>query len=78
MVPRENKNNAYAKFGCTNKNDYGIFESGQLLKVFDFKRSPCKLFKSISLEFPHVQHVRVLTFSGRPFGGGVAHRDRLN
>ena len=32
MVPRENKNNAYAKFGGTNKEYYGIFESG-LLKV---------------------------------------------
>ena len=28
MVPRENKNNAYAKFGGTNKEYYGIFQSG--------------------------------------------------
>ena len=28
MVPRENQNNAYAKFGGTNKEYYGIFESG--------------------------------------------------
>ena len=28
MVPRENKNNAYAKFGGTNKEYYGIFENG--------------------------------------------------
>ena len=28
MVPRENQNNAYAKFGETNKEYYGIFESG--------------------------------------------------
>ena len=28
MVPRENKNNAYAKFWRTNKEYYGIFESG--------------------------------------------------
>ena len=28
MVPRENKNNAYAKFGGTNKEYYGIFRSG--------------------------------------------------
>ena len=27
MVPRENKNYAYAKFGGTNKEFYGIFES---------------------------------------------------
>ena len=26
MVPRENKNNAYAKFGGTNKEYYGISE----------------------------------------------------
>ena len=30
MVPRENKNNAYAKFGGTNKKYYGIFRSGLL------------------------------------------------
>ena len=28
MVPRENKNNAYAKFGGTNKEYYGISRSG--------------------------------------------------
>ena len=28
MVPRKNKNNAYAKFGGTNKEYYGIFRSG--------------------------------------------------
>jgi len=30
MVPRENKNNAYAKFGAANKEYYGIFRSGLL------------------------------------------------
>ena len=30
MVPRENKNNAYAKFGGTNKEYYGIFQNGLL------------------------------------------------
>ena len=30
MVPRGNKNNAYAKFGGTNKEYYGIFRNGQL------------------------------------------------
>ena len=29
MVPRENKNNAYSKFGWTNKEYYGIFRFGQ-------------------------------------------------
>ena len=28
MVPRENKNNAYAKFGGTNKEYHGIFRNG--------------------------------------------------
>ena len=28
MVPRENENNAYAKFWRTNKEYYDIFESG--------------------------------------------------
>ena len=30
MVPRENKNNAYAKFGGTSKEYYGIFRTGLL------------------------------------------------
>ena len=30
MVLRENKNNAYAKFGGTDKEYYGIFRNGQL------------------------------------------------
>ena len=30
MVPRENKNKAYAKFGGTNKEYYGIFRNGLL------------------------------------------------
>ena len=34
MVPRENKNNAYAKFGGTNKEYYGIFRNGQLFSSF--------------------------------------------
>ena len=33
MVPRENKNNAYAKFGGTNKEYYGIFRSGLLIRL---------------------------------------------
>ena len=34
MVPRENKNNAYAKFWETNKEYYCIFQSGLLQFVF--------------------------------------------
>ena len=34
MVPRENKNNAYAKFGGINKEYYGIFRNGQLFSSF--------------------------------------------
>ena len=37
MVPRESKNNAYAKFGPINKEYYGIFQSGLLGLSFDFK-----------------------------------------
>ena len=33
MVPRENKNNAFAKFGGTNKEYNGIFRTGLLLIV---------------------------------------------
>ena len=38
MVPRENKNNAYAKFWRTNKEYYGIFESGP----FEGKKFCCR------------------------------------
>ena len=34
MVLRENKNNAHAKFGGTNKEYYGIFRSGLLNLCF--------------------------------------------
>ena len=36
MVPRENKNNNYAKFWRTNKEYYGIFESGLLNQILVF------------------------------------------
>ena len=42
MVPRENKNNAYAKFGGTNKEYYGIFRTGL------FPSCPQSLFQSES------------------------------
>ena len=31
LGPSETENNAYAKFGGTNKEYYGIFENGQIL-----------------------------------------------
>ena len=40
MVPRENKNNAYAKFGGTNKEYYGIFRSGLLSKNSELRAFP--------------------------------------
>ena len=43
MVPRENKNNAYAKFGGTNKEYYGIFRTG-LLRTRD---KPCIIKRSV-------------------------------
>ena len=36
MVPREYKNNAFAKFWRTNKEYYGIFESGLLKNLQRF------------------------------------------
>ena len=55
MVPRENKNNAYAKFGGTNKEYYGIFWNGQFdsisNEVADRKRTiflKTRLMKSSS------------------------------
>ena len=54
MVPRENKNNAYAKFWRANKEYYGIFESG----LFgNFTLSFGRLRHRIPLKcVPHVQH----------------------
>ena len=40
MVPRENKNNAYAKFGGTNKEHYGIFQKCPIPILVYFKISP--------------------------------------
>ena len=37
MVQRENKSNAYAKFGGTNKEYYGTFQSGLFLLLNDTK-----------------------------------------
>ena len=31
MVPKENKNNAYAKFGGKNKECYGIYQTGMFI-----------------------------------------------
>ena len=36
MVPRENKNNHYAKFGGTNKEYYGIFRTGLYSDIMRF------------------------------------------
>ena len=33
MVPRENKNNAFAKFGGTNKKYYSIYQNSLLSKI---------------------------------------------
>ena len=44
-VPRETANNAYAKFGGTNKEYYGIFRSG----LFIILLSLCKLAYQASL-----------------------------
>ena len=47
MVRRENKNNAYAKFGGTNKEYYGIFRTGLFHGIQEsyegvrMKRWPC-------------------------------------
>ena len=48
MVPRENKKNAYANFGGTNKECYGIFQSG-LLSVY----VPCTKFITCKVEGPY-------------------------
>ena len=45
MVPRENKNNAHAKFGGTNKEYYGIFRSGLVLTELRF------VFQDIQVQY---------------------------
>ena len=46
MVPRENKKKAYAKFGGTNKEYYGIFRTGLWMvyerDIFSAKNGSCK------------------------------------
>ena len=41
MVPREKKNNAYAKFWGTNKEYYGIFRTGLLMRWITVKFGFC-------------------------------------
>ena len=52
MVPRENKNNAYAKFWRTSKEYYGIFGSGLLLERFQSKTKALEHF-SLHVLFSH-------------------------
>ena len=57
MVPRENKNNAYAKFRGTNKDYYGIFRSGVLqfrspktqYSIFSESNSPMNASKNLNM-----------------------------
>ena len=43
MVPRENKNNAYAKFGGTNKEYYGIFRNGHVRYTYQYSNMAARL-----------------------------------
>ena len=45
MVPRQNKNNDHAKFGGTNKEYSGIFQSGLLLNELRF------VFQGIQVQY---------------------------
>ena len=51
MVPRENENNAYAKFWRTSKQYYGIFESGPYKPHFDRQqfKTTAKIFGAINI-----------------------------
>ena len=47
MVPKENKSNAYAKFGGTNEEYYGIFRTGLLILAREESRvlyNRCAIF----------------------------------
>ena len=72
MVPRENKNNAYAKFWWTNKGYYGIFErnlssgaqvvrtiSKQVISRRSLDENGCEMRKNEK----HVQSVQHIFFS---------------
>ena len=47
MVPRENKNNAYSKFGWTNKEYYDILCFGQLIDKINYLHVPYDTVKGI-------------------------------
>ena len=49
MVPRENKNNAYSKFGGTSKEYYGIFRSGLLILIEQGRGLPKKVIYNLIL-----------------------------
>ena len=64
MVPRENKDNAYAKFGRTNKEYYGISQSESDFHADSNKRhevSPLLLFP-LSRTFPSSHDEDFVTF----------------
>ena len=52
MVPRESKNNGYAKFGGTNKEYYGIFRNGLYTRLGEAGKTSNKL--SIKLCFSNL------------------------
>ena len=59
LVPRENENNAYANFCRTNKEYYGIFESGLLRLVQTF--GCVQWFDDIVTLYLHHEGLRSLT-----------------
>ena len=67
MVPRENKNNAHAKFGGSNKDYYGIFRSGLLSTELRF------VFQDIQ-----VQYVALIVHDGRRSGLMVGVLDSIS
>ena len=77
MVPRENENNAYVKFGGTKKEYYGIFRNGQYKpglhdKHFGHGTPPCPYFRSTH---PLPVHTTKVSLFGVPqffffLGGG--------
>ena len=50
MAPRENENNAYAKFGVTNKEHYGM-----LWYFLEWSIEICHLFKKLKCVFASVE-----------------------
>ena len=83
MVPRENKNNAYSKFGGTSKQYYGIFRSGLLIVTEQGRGLPKKVIYNLILSNSDTSPLQgvakiVIYKDGRKIFGSSQGRGRAN